>query len=159
AWKRPYLAPFRADLGGSHEAVGRAGTEARMPRRLFIFGGIMKIALRLVVVIVSAGLALAVAVPAHAGLITGVNALNGLGKFDGTFDYTPVDANHGTLSITLKNTSPAANGGYLTAFVFNNPGQHITGATLWSSNLHFHLLGGPTFNNGVPGTPYGQFDL
>ena len=119
----------------------------------------MKIAQRLVAVILCAGMALAHTAPAHAGLITGVNALNGLGAYEGTFDYDPVDATHGTLKITLKNTSPAANGGYLTGFVFNNPGQHITGATLWSSNLHFQLLGGPSFNNSVNGAPYGQFDL
>ena len=119
----------------------------------------MKIAQRLVVVILSAGAALAQTAPAQAGFITGVNALNGLGKYEGTFDYNPVDATHGTLKITLKNTSPAANGGFLTGFVFNNPGQHITGATVSSSNLHFHLLGGPSFNNSVNGAPYGRFDL
>src|SRR5262245_11857861 len=54
---------------------------------LVYFGGTMKIALQPVVVILSVGVALAQPVPAHAGLITGVNALNGLGKFDGTFDY------------------------------------------------------------------------
>jgi hypothetical protein len=119
----------------------------------------MKIAQQPVVVILSLGMALAQASPAHAGLITGVNGLNGLGKYDGTFDYVPVDATHGTLNITLKNTSPAGNGGYLTAFVFNNPGQRITGATLWSSNVHFGLLGAPSFNNSVSGTPYGWFDI
>src|SRR5262249_36576209 len=109
----------------------------------------MKIALYPVVAIMSLGMALAQAGPAHAGFITGANGLNGLGKFDGTFNYVPLDGTHGTLNITLNNASPASNGGYLTAFVFNNPGQHITGATLWSSDAHFQLLGAPSFNNGV----------
>jgi len=141
-------------------AADRIGSSAcQLCHSITFFGGTMKIAQRLVVVILSAGAALAQTAPAHAGFITGVNALNGLGAYEGTFDYNPVDATHGTLKITLKNTSPAANGGYLTAFLFNNPGQHITGATLSSSNLHFQLLGGSSFNNSVNGAPYGRFDL
>ncbi|MFO0804746.1 MAG: hypothetical protein U0791_16685 [Gemmataceae bacterium] len=102
---------------------------------------------------------LAAAASTHAGPITSVGGLNGLGSFNGTFTYVPTDATKGTLNLTLNNTSPLANGGYLTAFVFNNPGQRITGASLWSSDVHFQLLGGPAFNNAVNGAPYGRFDL
>lgn len=119
----------------------------------------MKIARRPVVVVLSLVVALTQTNPAHAGPISSVGGLNGLGNYSGTFDYVPVDATHGTLNITLKNTSPAGNGGYLTAFAFNNPGQRITGATLWSSDVDFQLLGAPSFNNGVNGAPYGRFDI
>lgn len=119
----------------------------------------MKIARRTVAVVLSTVVALAQTSRANAGPITSVGGLNGLGSYYGSFDYVPVDATHGTLNITLNNTSPAGNGGYLTAFVFNNPGQRITGASLWSSDVHFHLLGAPSFNHGVNGAPYGWFDL
>jgi hypothetical protein len=119
----------------------------------------MKIALQPVVVISSLVVALTQTAPAHAGLITALSGLNGLGNYNGTVNYVPVDATHGTLNITLNNTSPADNGGYLTAFAFNNPGRRITGATLWSGDGHFHLLGAPSFNDGVNGAPFGGFDL
>jgi len=119
----------------------------------------MKLALRPVVVTLSVVMALTQTDPAQAGPLTSVGGLNGLGNYSGTFDYVPVDAAHGTLNITLGNTSPAGNGGYLTAFAFNNPGQRITGATLWSSDPYFQLLGAPSFNNGVNGAPYGGFDI
>jgi hypothetical protein len=94
----------------------------------------------------------------RADQIYGSGGLQGLGVFDGTFTYTATDAGHATLVVQLDNLSPAANGGYLTAFVFNNPGG-ITGATLTSTNTNFGLLGGPTFSGGVNGAPFGAFDL
>jgi len=119
----------------------------------------MKIALQPVVAILVVITALTQTDRAHAGLISGASGLNGLGNFNGAFNYVPVDAAHGTLNITLNNTSPAGNGGYLTAFAFNNPGQRVTGAALWSSDVHFHLLGAPSFNNGINGAPFGGFDI
>lgn len=41
-----------------------------------------------------------------------------LGGYLGTLDYTPGDG-VGTLVVTLENISPAANGGFLTGFLFN----------------------------------------
>jgi hypothetical protein len=55
----------------------------------------------------------------------------------------------------LTNTSPAANGGFLTGFVFNNPDNLITGVSL-DTDTNFELLFG---NDAVSGSPYGQFDL
>jgi MYXO-CTERM domain-containing protein len=43
----------------------------------------------------------------------------GLGDFDGSIEYTFDALTGGELTITLTNTSPAANGGFLTGFVFN----------------------------------------
>lgn len=98
--------------------------------------------------------------PGRADLIpiTGDAGLNGLGSFEGSLAYDHADAQHATLTVFLKNTSPAANGGYLTAFAFNNPGGHISGASL-AGPANFSLLGGASFNNGVNGAPFGHFDL
>jgi len=80
-----------------------------------------------------------------------------LGDFTGNLGYTFSDATNATLTVQLTNTSPPANGGFLTAFVFNNPGDRITGVTF--SDPNFNLLGAPTFNNDVKASPFGKFDI
>lgn len=90
--------------------------------------------------------------------LVGQNGLNGLGSYTGSLTYQSSDAQNAILTIVLENTSPAVNGGYLTAFVFNNPGDKIATASL-AGPANFSLLGGPGFNNGVNGAPYGQFDF
>jgi hypothetical protein len=102
---------------------------------------------------------LAGAVPARADLLVSTPGLHGLGSFTGSFRYAPADATHATLSIVLTNNSPAANGGFLTAFAFNNPQDRITGATLTASNKNFSLLGAPHFHDDVKAGPFGRFDL
>ena len=88
------------------------------------------------------------------------NSESGLGDFTGTFVYTPLTATTATINLTLTNTSPAANGGFLTAFAFNNPGDQITGVTLSIAPASMDsLLGGPTFNNTINAQPYGDFDI
>jgi hypothetical protein len=69
-----------------------------------------------------------------------------------------------TVTVSLANTSPAANGGFITAFVFNIPdGTSVTSATIVSTSGAFDdagdLLGPLTFNNSVSGVPNGQFDI
>ncbi|HKB39676.1 MAG TPA: PEP-CTERM sorting domain-containing protein [Gemmataceae bacterium] len=91
--------------------------------------------------------------------ISGSSGLANLGSFTGDFTYTPLTSNSATLDIVLNNTSLLANGGYLTAFVFNNPDHAITGGTLTSSNSNFHLLGGSNYNGEVKAPPFGKFDL
>lgn len=97
---------------------------------------------------------------ARAEFISGSGGLNGLGAFTGTFTYTPdaTDPTKATLAIGLTNTSPGGTG-YLTAFVFNNPGGKVTGASLLASDSDFGLLGASPFSDGVGGSPFGQFDL
>jgi hypothetical protein len=91
--------------------------------------------------------------------IKGDPGLNGLGFFKGTIAYSDTDPGHATLTVMLTNTSPAANGGFLTGFVFNNPGDKITGVTL-TGPAKFELLGGPKFNNNaINGAPFGHFDI
>src|SRR5262245_20438389 len=48
-----------------------------------------------------------------------------LGACTGSATYNAANATSATLTITLDNTSPAGNGGYITAFAFNNPGNLI----------------------------------
>ena len=100
---------------------------------------------------------------------------HGLGDFVGTYTYfeSAWDGyDVGTLLITLTNTSPADNGGYLSAIAFNVPEGGITGADLvsqsggtgWTldtnvnalpfgSNYDFGLLSGQNFEGG--GQPFG----
>jgi hypothetical protein len=91
-------------------------------------------------------------------VLSGQSGLSGLGSYQGSLEYQASDSQHALLTITLKNTSPANNGGYLTAFVFNNPGDKINTASLVGP-AHFALLGAPGFDNGINGAPFGHFDL
>lgn len=79
------------------------------------------------------------------------------GDFSGSLNYAASDANNATLIVQLTNTSPAANGGYITGFLFNNPSSLISAIPSYSFsdgdfNMHF-------VNDGVNGAPFGQFDI
>ena len=89
-----------------------------------------------------------------------------LGSFTGSFDYTAIDDTSGTVSVSLTNTTPPADGGFLTAFVFNLPFPGVvTAAPLTSSDTDFATIGGPPpppaddFADSVNGAPFGQFDI
>jgi len=82
-----------------------------------------------------------------------------LGDFEGSIAYNAVDPSNGILTVILKNTSPVDNGGYLTAFAFNNPSNLISSVTLNATNTHFSLLGSPRYDNGIKCAPYGYFDI
>lgn len=73
-----------------------------------------------------------------------------LGAFTGSIDYAANSATQGTLTITLKNTSPVGNGGFLTAFVFNAVSS-VTGLTLSSSPANFGL------DSAVTASPFGEY--
>jgi len=82
------------------------------------------------------------------------------GDFEGSFTYNRTSATTATLEIILKNTTPAANGGLLTGFVFNNPSNLIKNVTsIDFTNDNFQLLGASTFNNNVSASPDGDFDI
>src|SRR3972149_3552108 len=81
------------------------------------------------------------------------------GHYEGTCSYVPSGPTAAELTVVLTNTSPAANSGYLTAFVFNNPGNKITGVSLTASDLDFSFLGGPDFDGGISGSPFGDFAI
>lgn len=73
-----------------------------------------------------------------------------LGSFAGDFTY-----NLGIITVSLTNTSPVANGGYLTAFAFGLPGS-VTG-TLDSVPEGFSLLGGS--GGSISVRPFKDLDL
>ncbi len=90
----------------------------------------------------------------YGGASTG--STEGLGSFEGTLVYSSVSSE---LTIELTNTSDVGNGGYLTAFAFNNPGDAITGASLTSSMADFDLIGGAGFDNSIDASPFADFDI
>jgi len=83
-----------------------------------------------------------------------------LGSFTGDLTYTATTSTMASLSISLTNTSPAANTGFITAFVLNNPNNQITSISSFTD-----APGGGTFslisltNGGISGSPNGQFDF
>lgn len=91
---------------------------------------------------------------ASAALISGTDVL---GSFTGSLTYNATTNTSATLTVALTNTSPLANGGYITAFVLNNPNNLITGVSEGSFPSNFDVLG--LANNSIGGTPYGQFDF
>jgi hypothetical protein len=111
-------------------------------------------------VAVLAGLVLIPAI-ASAVPIT-ISGSGALGSFTGDFDFSASpDGSSGVITINLTNTSPAANGGFITGFAFNLPsGVELTSATLASSSATFdELLGATEFDDGVNGQPHGDFDI
>jgi PEP-CTERM motif len=103
---------------------------------------------------------------ALAGNIAGNTSAStgGLGNFTGQITVSDQTATSAVVTVTLTNTSPASNGGFITGFVLNNPGTdsggNITGITNYSTtNSQFVLLGGPSYSNSVPASPFGSFDF
>lgn len=104
-----------------------------------------------------AGLLLA-AMSAFASPVT-VSGTGQYGSFTGSMEYIGVSPVAGSLVLSLTNTTPVY-GGYITGVAFNNPGGSITDVTSFSSDdSDFQLIGAPSFDGGVSGSPYGDFDL
>ena len=100
--------------------------------------------------------ALLASAAAAAPIVSG-DSESGLGTFSGELTYSASSSTSGLLTIELTNTSPAANGGYITALAFNNPAGAISMVTLSSAPANFSLL---AFGDGtVNGSPYGRFDI
>ena len=79
---------------------------------------------------------------------------HGLGQFAGTLNYISGGANSATIIISLTNTSPVGNGGYLTALALwhsSNAGLN-TVTFVSSSDANFGGLAGP-----VNGAPHGSY--
>jgi len=93
----------------------------------------------------------------HAGLILiqsdPANSSENLGTFTGTLDYNP-GIGSGTLIISITNTSPVANGGFLTGFAFNIDSADAGAlATLQPGATHPFL---DTGSENAP--PFGTYD-
>lgn len=93
----------------------------------------------------------------HAIPISGSGAL---GSFTGSFEYTPGgEGGPGIVDVVLTNSSPALNGGFITAFVFNLPAAaSLSGVALTTDDADFGVIGDP-FSDSVNGGPFGQFDI
>ncbi len=85
------------------------------------------------------------------------DSTDGLGDFTGNLIYSYASPTNATLSLSLNNTSDPTNGGFITAFVFNNPSDYITQVLLSSSPSNFQLLG--LTDNGIDASPFGAFDF
>lgn len=83
----------------------------------------------------------------------------GIGSFTGDFQYMSASDISASILLSLTNTSPAGNGGYITAVAFNNPGNLISSVLLPSSPANFSLIGGSGFNNSIDADPFGDFDI
>lgn len=116
-----------------------------------------------------AGLALlASAGSARADMISiGESTLPGL--FTGTVSVTSQTTTSAVITIQLTNTSPTANGGYLTGLAFNDPAKttkgDISSVTSFTPSYSpptgqaFTLIGGPSYTNTISTSPYGFFDI
>ena len=89
------------------------------------------------------------------GFAIPISGSGGLGSFTGDISYDYDLSGEATLTVTLTNTS--GDGGYITAFAFNNPGDSITGVAL--SDDDFGVIGGDDFDNDVNCQPLGWFDI
>ena len=84
---------------------------------------------------------------------SGSNGLTGLGSFSGSFDFAS-NGDTATIHISLTNTSPEANGGFLTAFAFNSPFPSVIAGYGLQSDLPFVPLSSP-----VNAAPFGDFNI
>lgn len=84
---------------------------------------------------------------------------SGLGSYTGSIEYFPDISGVARLELTLTNTSPAANGGYLVAVALNNPGNVLTGVTLSSAPVNFNIVGTAPFQGGINVQPFGAADF
>jgi hypothetical protein len=102
--------------------------------------------------------------------ITSTSPTQGPGYFTGSVAVDNLTTTSASIQIKLTNTSPVANGGYLTSFAFNLPGA-VKGATLTATYApntaqSFNLIGGVTtatpkgdFSNDISTGPLGNFDV
>jgi len=81
------------------------------------------------------------------------SSTEGLGNFSGELTYSASSPIAATLTIQLTNTSPAANGGYLTGFLFNDP-DTMAIKTYTTTDADFLSITGP-----ASASPFGKFDF
>jgi hypothetical protein len=94
----------------------------------------------------------------RAGPIYGVTGTGGAGQFTAWVEYTSPGPGSATLTVELRNTSPPANGGFITAFALDTPPGGLTGVTLTSPDPDFNLIGGSAGGR-IHAPPLGTFDL
>jgi hypothetical protein len=81
-----------------------------------------------------------------------------VGDFTGDLSYSG-----GIITLVLNNTSPMAHGGFITGVALNNPAvthMNITGISASTApNATFSLIGGPSFDDSIPVSPFGADDF
>jgi hypothetical protein len=105
------------------------------------------------------GLSLSAQAAKGAFISSGLVSTEGLGSFTGSLNVSAVNANQATLTISLTNTSPALNGGYITAFVFNNPNDTTFTIAYGTSTLASFNTPLTDGDNAVTANPFGTFDF
>jgi hypothetical protein len=122
--------------------------------------------------LVSAGPARAEFVADSSVSIAGSPATSGPGYLTGTVAVDNISTTQAVIQITLTNTSPVANGGFITGFAFNDPNSSSKGNISTVSGFTqsyappgapppntMQLIGGPSYNNSISGASFGSFDL
>jgi len=106
------------------------------------------------------------ATSSDAGLINsyGGGGQSGLGSFTGSLGVSNNTATTATITIMLANTSAASNGGFITAFAFNDPGTENGGDinkvdSFTSTDPDFGVLGGPDVSDSISASPFGSFSI
>lgn len=89
----------------------------------------------------------------------GANSTEGYGSYTADLIYSYSSSTQATLTVEIKNTSPAANKGFITGIAFNNPGDRISSTSLSTNSNLTTLLGSPDFQNEVAANPFGLFDI
>lgn len=104
--------------------------------------------------------------------IGGTDSTSGPGYFSGTIAVDNISNSQAVIQVTLTNTSPAGNGGYITGFAFNDPNSssrgNISSVTSFTQSYtplgsppysNMTLIGGSSFQNTINASPYGSFDI
>ena len=129
-------------------------------------------ALSVVALTLSSGLARAAFIPDSITYIQGTTGTSGPGYFTGSVAVDNLSTTSAVIRVSLANTSPIASGGFITGFAFNDPNStskgNISTVTSFSQSYspagappanNMLLIGTPTFDNTISGSPYGSFDI
>ncbi len=90
----------------------------------------------------------------------GYDSTEGQGLFYGILEYSATSDTEAQLTVTLFNFSDPANGGYITGFALNNPGDRIE--EVYAADdfpANFQLLNTKMKPDAVKCVPYGLFDF
>gem|GEM_PF-4880469 len=97
---------------------------------------------------------------AQALYMEGGQSTEGIGAFYGYIWYLPASETEAELWVVLTNASDRANGGCITGFVLNNPGNRITSVARGEDfPAAFNILGAANPYDGIKASPFGRFDL
>lgn len=97
---------------------------------------------------------------AQALYLEGGQSTEGIGAFYGYLWYLPASETEAELWVVLTNASNREDGGYITGFVLNNPGNRITSVAAGEEFPEaFNILGAANPFDGIKASPFGRFDF